>query len=126
MRALRHSIMVLVAALLLQGCVAERLSRAATLLRTRVDIALEEQNQALLVSMDSRAKVQLRLQAAVEGLSLAAISYYAASLLGYLFKAAEKAGAPINADLTTGLAIPVLLLGFWLLLRRARRHLRGD
>jgi uncharacterized membrane-anchored protein len=106
--------------------VAERLSRAATLLRTRVDIALEEQNQALLVSMDSRAKVQLRLQAAVEGLSLAAISYYAASLLGYLFKAAEKAGAPINADLTTGLAIPVLLLGFWLLLRRARRHLRGD
>jgi uncharacterized membrane-anchored protein len=106
--------------------VAERLSRAATLLRTRVDIALEEQNQALLVSMDQRARIQLRLQAAVEGLSLAAISYYAASLLGYLYKAAEKGGFPVSADVMTGLSIPVLLAAFWLLLRRARRHLRGE
>jgi uncharacterized membrane-anchored protein len=106
--------------------VAERLSRAATLLRTRVDIALEEQNQALLVSMDQRARIQLRLQAAVEGLSLAAISYYAASLLGYLYKAAEKGGFPVSADVMTGLSIPVLLAAFWPLLRRARRHLRGE
>jgi uncharacterized membrane-anchored protein len=76
--------------------------------------------------MDQRARIQLRLQAAVEGLSLAAISYYAASLLGYLYKAAEKGGFPVSADVMTGLSIPVLLAAFWLLLRRARRHLRGE
>jgi len=45
------------------------------LLRTRVEISRERQNQQLLTSMDRRARLQLRLQQAVEGLSVAAISY---------------------------------------------------
>ena len=42
--------------------------------------------------MDRRAKLQLRLQQTVEGLSVAAIVYYVAGLIGYLAKAAKGAG----------------------------------
>ena len=62
----------------------ERAARAANLLRTKVDVGRQAQNQALLESMDKRADLQLRLQETVEGLSVVAISYYAVSLVGYL------------------------------------------
>jgi len=54
--------------------------------RTRIDVELERQNRDLLASMNNRAKLQLRLQQTVEGLSVAAISYYVVSLLAYLLK----------------------------------------
>jgi len=102
---------------------AERLARAANLLRTRVDISLEEQNQSLLTSMDNRARMQLRLQTTVEGLSVAAISYYVAGLLAYLLKALEDAGAPVDASVLTGLAVPVIVVAAWTAMRRVRRRL---
>ena len=101
----------------------KRASRAAHLLRTRVDYALEEQNQKLLLSMDRRAQVQLRLQETVEGLSVAAISYYAVGLIGYLAKAAKTAGLPVNPDLAMGIAIPAVVAAAWLGIRRVRRHI---
>ena len=61
-----------------------RAERAANLLRTRVDVAASEQNHEVLIQMDRRAALQLRLQETVEGLSVVAISYYAVSLAGYL------------------------------------------
>lgn len=103
--------------------IAARLQRAGDLLRSRVDIALEAQNQALLASMDRRARIQLRLQATVEGLSVAAISYYVVGLIGYAAKALEKGGVPVHAELATGLAIPIVLAGVWALVRRVRRHI---
>jgi uncharacterized membrane-anchored protein len=105
--------------------IAARLQRAGDLLRSRVDIALEAQNQALLASMDRRAQLQLRLQATVEGLSVAAISYYVVGLIGYATKALEKGGVPVHAELATGLTIPIVLAGVWMLVRRVRRHI-GD
>ena len=54
---------------------ATRASRIAELLRTRVNVAVEAQNQELLESMNRRAALQLRLQQMVEGLSVVAISY---------------------------------------------------
>ncbi len=105
---------------------AERLARAGTLLRTRVDIALEAQNQSLLASMDRRARIQLRLQATVEGLSVAAISYYVVGLVAYAARAGEAAGLHIPHDLAVGLAIPVVVLGVWFLVRRVRRHISSE
>lgn len=58
-----------------------RTERASNLLRTRVDITLEAQNQALLRSMDARARQQLLLQEMVEEISVVAISYYSIALL---------------------------------------------
>ncbi|KQW42024.1 MULTISPECIES: DUF3422 family protein [unclassified Roseateles] len=100
----------------------ERVAQASHLLSTRVDIAREHQNHALLASMDRRAKVQLRLQQTVEGLSVAAIVYYMAGVVGYLAKGGQSLGAPLDVDLFVGLSVPVLALLAFRAVRRARRR----
>jgi uncharacterized membrane-anchored protein len=105
----------------------ERVAQASSLLATRVGIARERQNQALLASMDRRARLQLRLQQTVEGLSVAAIVYYTAGLVGYMAKAARSAGSPSwppDPDLIVGVAVPLLAVAALLTVRRARRHIR--
>ena len=105
----------------------ERVAQASSLLSTRVDITRERQNQALLASMDRRAKLQLRLQQTVEGLSVAAICYYAAGLVGYVAKALKAGGVPLNPDLAVGISIPVFALAVLFAVRRARARLHaGD
>ncbi|MDP3083787.1 MAG: DUF3422 domain-containing protein [Rubrivivax sp.] len=104
----------------------ERVAQASGLLATRVGIARERQNQALLASMDRRAKLQLRLQQTVEGLSVAAIVYYVVGLVGYLAKAAKAGGVAVDPELTVGAAIPLVGLVVMLAVRRARRHVRDD
>jgi uncharacterized membrane-anchored protein len=103
----------------------ERVARASSLLSTRVDIARERQNQALLASMDRRARLQLRLQQTVEGLSIAAVTYYVVGLVGYAAKALRSAGAPIDADLVVGVAIPVVVVLAALGVRQIRRRIVG-
>jgi len=100
----------------------ERIARASALLSTRVDIARERQNQALLASMDRRARLQLRLQQTVEGLSVAAIVYYLAGLVGYLAKGIKAGGWRFEPDLIVGIAVPALAVVAFLAVRRARRH----
>jgi uncharacterized membrane-anchored protein len=101
----------------------ERVGRASRLLSTRVDIVREKQNQDLLASMNRRARLQLRLQQTVEGLSIAAITYYGVGLVGYLLKGAKAGGTNINADLLTGIAVPVVAVLAAYGVRVARRHL---
>ncbi len=86
-----------------------RVSRASDLLRTRIDIGIAEQNRDLLESMDRRARLQLRLQQTVEGLSIVVLSYYGVGLVGYLAKGIKQAGVPLDADLVTGIAVPVVV-----------------
>ncbi len=102
---------------------AERIGQASALLATQVGIAREHQNQALLASMDRRAKLQLRLQQTVEGLSIAAIVYYVAGLIGYLAKAAKSAGARIDPDVVVGVSIPIVAVLMVWTVRRMRRRL---
>jgi uncharacterized membrane-anchored protein len=92
----------------LQDSLSERISRASELLRTRVDISLQRQNQVILSATARRAKLQLQLQQTVEGLSVAAISYYVVGLIGYIAKAANAIGATLNPDLVIGIAIPIV------------------
>ncbi|MDN3718292.1 DUF3422 family protein [Roseibium salinum] len=106
-----------------QAMLSRKLARATTLLRTSVDVELEEQNRILLQSMNRRARLQLRLQQTVEGLSVAAVSYYVVGLISYLAKAAKESGLPVpNANVTTGLAVPLVVLLVWWLVRRIRKH----
>ena len=101
-----------------------RIARNADLLRTRVNVQLEAQNQALLASMDRRARLQLRLQETVEGLSVVAISYYVVGLLGYVLKGFDgAAGLPLASGTVLALATPVVVGGVWLGLRGLRRRL---
>ncbi len=106
------------------GDLSQKLARASNLLRTRVDIELESQNRDLLDSMNRRARQQLRLQRTVEGLSVAAVSYYVVGLVGYLAKGGEKwIGFPFDPTVATAAAVPVALLAVWLVVRRIRgRH----
>jgi uncharacterized membrane-anchored protein len=101
----------------------DRIGQASALLSTRVDIVREQQNQRLLESMNLRAERQFRLQQAVEGLSVAAIVYYGAGLIGYLAKALKSVGYAIDPEITEGLAIPVVGAICLLALRRAHRRL---
>ncbi len=99
---------------------AERAERAGELLRTRVDVERQGQNQKLLESMDRRADLQLRLQHTVEGLSVVAISYYAVSLATYLLLPLAEALHWPKSALTAGL-VPVVAGFVWLMVRRIRK-----
>ena len=79
-----------------QEALSERVARVTQLLSTRVEISRERQAFAVLASMDRRAQLQLRLQQTVEGLSVAAITYYVVGLVGYAAKALETAGIPVG------------------------------
>lgn len=100
-----------------------KLARATTLLRTRVDVDMERQNRDLLDSMNRRARLQLRLQQTVEGLSVAAVSYYVVGLVGYLAKGLKEAGVPMpDPGLVSGMSVPLVLLAVWWTVRRIRAH----
>lgn len=107
----------------------DRVGQASALLSTRVDIVREKQNQRILEAMNVRAERQFRLQQAVEGLSVAAIVYYGAGLVGYLARALEDVGVHINPDIADGIAVPVIAIGCGFALWRVhhrldRRHSR--
>jgi uncharacterized membrane-anchored protein len=111
-----------------QANLSRKLARAANLLRTRVDVELERQNRDLLNSMNRRARLQLRLQQTVEGLSVAAVSYYVVGLVNYIAKGAQSAGLlpALDPAILTALAVPPVALGLWWLVRNIRRAHRDD
>ncbi len=109
-----------------QAELSERVARASDLLRTRVDITREMQNQELLASMNRRARLQLRLQETVEGLSVAAITYYLVGLVGYAAKAFKAAGYAVEPDLVMGLALPLVALLAALGMRYVRRSVAKE
>jgi len=106
-----------------QESLSQRIARASDLLRTRIDVALQEQNRALLGAMSLRARLQLRLQLLIEGLSVVAATYYLAGLVGYLAKAVRAAGIPVPADIAVGVSVPVLAVLVWFVVHVARRRL---
>lgn len=85
-----------------------RVADTSALLRTRVDTELLMQNSRLLESMDRRAKVQLRLQKAVEGLSVVAITYYAVGLIAHVMAGFPDLVAPAWAERAVAMAIPLV------------------
>lgn len=113
-----------------QANLSMKLSSAANLLRTRVDVELEQQNRDLLRSMNERTRMQLRLQQTVEGLSVAAITYYVISIFHYVMEGLharlEAMGLHVDVGLATAAAVPVVALAIWSFVERVRRgHLRG-
>ncbi len=108
-----------------QEALSRRVGRITTLLSTRVDLTQEAQNRTLMQGMDRRARLQLRLQRTVEGLSVAAITYYIVSLLSYLWKpVAPMLGT--TPEMLVAVSIFVVLGLVWLGLQRARRRLKLD
>jgi uncharacterized membrane-anchored protein len=103
-----------------------RVARNSQLLRTRVDIELERQNQELLAQMNNRAKLQLRLQETVEGLSVVAITYYGSQLVHYLAKGAKYWLSGLSPEMATAVAIPLIALLSLFGLKRMRKALAQE
>ena len=101
-----------------QDALSQRVSRISNLLRTRVEIEQQQSSKDLLTAMNRRQGLQLKLQATVEGLSVAAITYYIVGLVSYLAKGAHAIGWPFSPEGTAACAIPMVALGVWLSLRR--------
>jgi uncharacterized membrane-anchored protein len=104
-----------------QESLSQRVARATRLLSTRVDLTRERQNQALLESMNRRARLQLRLQTTVEGLSVAAVTYYVSALVGHAAEALKTAGVHVEPDLATGVSIPVIAVVAWFGIHHIRK-----
>jgi uncharacterized membrane-anchored protein len=103
-----------------------RVARNSQLLRTRVDIELERQNQELLAQMNNRAKLQLRLQETVEGLSVVAITYYGSQLVQYLAKGGKYLLPGLSPEIATAASIPLIALLSLFGIRRMRRALAAE
>ena len=108
-----------------QQALSERISRTSNLLRTRVEIEQQQGSQELLDAMNRRQRAQLLLQTAVEGLSVVAITYYGAGLVGYLAKGLKEAGLPVTPEALVAFSIPVIALAVWWSARRLH-HLAQD
>jgi uncharacterized membrane-anchored protein len=100
----------------------ERVSRVSNLLRTRVEIEQQQSSRELLDAMNRRQKAQLLLQSAVEGFSVAAVTYYGAGLVGYAAKGAKSAGWNVSPDLAVAFSIPLIALAVWFGVRRLHRE----
>lgn len=104
----------------------QRIERAAELLRTRVELSIEEQNQTLLASMNRRSHLQWRLQQAVEGLSVAAISYYVVQLVHAVAEGMPYFGIEVDAGVVTAISVPVVLAAVVALVVLLRRRVDRD
>ena len=100
-----------------------RAAHFTSLLRTRIETRIENQNAQLLRSLDRSSSLQLRLQQLVEGLSVVALSYYGISLIAYMLKAAQHRFDTLPVPEILGALVPVVLLTLWLGLHRMKTRL---
>ena len=104
-----------------QERLANKIARVNDLLRTRVNIAQEKQTQEVRKSLSQSARLQLRLQQAVEGLSVVAISYSLVGLAAYGLKGVKGLGLSLEVDAAIGVLLPLLCGLTWWNMRRMHR-----
>ena len=71
--------------------------------------------------MNQRAAAQLRLQGTVEGLSVAAVTYYIVGLISYLAEGLEGIAFLPSHGVITAISIPIVAILVALGVRRIRR-----
>lgn len=95
------------------------------LLQARVQVEVEEQNSEILRSLNARADTQIKIQKAVEGLSIIAISYYLLSLFKLFYGGLHSLGLDISEKSAILVMTPVvaLILGvIFMRIRKAKGH----
>ena len=96
-----------------------RVERTGSLLRTHAEYVIQNQNTALLTSMNSRAQAQYRLQQTVEGLSVIAGTYYGVGLVGVLAKLLPSHILQnISVDMIKAISVPFVAILIAFILRR--------
>lgn len=100
-----------------------RIERAGDLLRTRVNLTMQEQNKSLLASMDRRSRLQFRMQETVEGLSVAAISYYMVGLVSYLLSGLPLESWHLQKGVVLAVSVPLVVALVWWMTQRIKHRL---
>ncbi|OHB33502.1 MAG: hypothetical protein A2X84_13915 [Desulfuromonadaceae bacterium GWC2_58_13] len=103
-----------------------RIERAGDLLRTRVNLTMQEQNKSLLASMDRRSHLQFRMQETVEGLSVAAISYYMVGLVSYLLSGLPLETWHLEKNVVLAFAVPAVVALVWWMTQHIKHRLIKD
>lgn len=104
----------------------DRISRTTQILRTRIEFVNESQTQELLASMDRRAKIQLRLQETVEGVSVLVLTYYAVSLIIYMAKGVKELGLMVPAELIGSVSAPIIAYTIYALNKLRKKKYKSD
>lgn len=102
-----------------------RVAQLSSLLRARIETRIENQNSAMLQSMERSSAMQLRLQQLVEGLSVVALSYYLIGLLAYLLKGLPDDLFGIADEYVVGYAVLPVVLIIWGITRILKKRLLG-
>ncbi len=90
-----------------QQSLAESVARLNDLLRTRAQVEIEEQNSEILQSLNERTSSQLKIQKAVEGLSIIVISYYLFSLFKLGLQSLGALGVAIVPAVAAAIIAPL-------------------
>ncbi len=101
----------------------KRIERTGDLLRTRVNLTLQEQNKGLLGAMNRRSDLQFRLQETVEGLSVAAISYYMIGLTSYVLSGLPLTALNLEKKVVLACLIPLVLATVWWGVKHIKKRL---
>lgn len=107
----------------------EQLSHATThlidLLQTRIQVEIEYQNAVQIQAMADRAATQVKIQRAVEGFSIIAISYYLLSLVKTIFESLDHAGYHLSPLIMLA-SIPIVIATVCLAVLRVKHALEHE
>jgi len=103
---------------------ASGIANLGDLLQARAQVEVEEQNSKILESLNARASTQLKIQKAVEGFSLIAISYYLIGLLKLTLEGLQALGTPLSSKMLFALLAPLFMLTLFMLARRLKNAAR--
>lgn len=107
----------------------EQLSHATMhmidLLQTRIQVEIEYQNAVQIQAMADRAATQVKIQRAVEGFSIIAISYYLLSLLKTVFETLEHSGYHLSPMIML-VSIPLVIIAVCITILRVKHALKHE
>lgn len=97
----------------------QRIARVGDLIRSQVDMTIEQQNRDLLAALNGRARRQLRLQAKLESFTVIVVTYYAFDLIERTIRNTIP-GEGMRDDVLMGLSFSVPLIAgvLWLYVRQ--------
>ncbi len=107
-------------------CLSTRIDRTTDLIRTKVDLELEQRSQSLLTSLNDRSHRQYRLQRTLEGLSVVAISYYLVELIKLTVPGSRWLGYELDPDDVAVFTAPFILLSAVIISGVIRRKLNTE
>ncbi|WP_372832345.1 DUF3422 family protein [Pontibacterium sp.] len=97
----------------------KRIARVSELIRSQVDLSIEQQNRDLLEALNGRARRQLRLQAKLESFTIIVVTYYAFDLIERTIRNTVPGEELLN-DVLMGVSFSVPLIAgvLWLYVRQ--------